>query len=172
MRRLIVVTLVCIALAGLAGLTGCASQSGPSSPSAPSIEQARKVLETAYPGSKIVDFRKLNGEMKVVEGQPTYVYHFLAGMELPAGIGWQHENLPYGLSAGFVSNGPGQAHAFGAQVDPIPAGATGVSKGTITFRETERGWLTNDRPVADEGYCPPKTPPQACYKKLGWDKLN
>jgi hypothetical protein len=133
MKRLIAVTLLCIALAGLAGLTGCESPSGPST------DQARKVLETAYPGSKIIDFKKLNGETKVIERQPTYVYHFLVALELPAGIGWQHDNPLLGLHGGFVSNGPGQAHAFGAQIDRIPAGATAVGNGTITFRETGRG---------------------------------
>jgi hypothetical protein len=158
-----VLFLAILALAGLVGLTGCGSPSGPSS------GQARKVLETAYPGAKIIDFRKLNGEAKVIDGQPSYVYHLLAAFELPAGLGWRHDMV--GLQGGFVLNGPGQAHAYGAQVDPIPAGATGVDKGTITFRETEQGW-TNDSPVGEEGYCPPKTPPQVCYKKLGWDKLN
>jgi hypothetical protein len=163
------------------GLTGCKSASDPSS------DQARKVVETSYQGliqagAKIIDFRKLNGEAKVIEGQKTYVYHFLVAFELPAGIGWQTNSIQdsiLGSSGGFVKDpGPAARAAMTEspgnfnQIDPLPAGTTGVGKGTITFRETERGW-TDDMPdTRDNGYCPPKTAPQVCYQKLGWDKLN
>lgn len=75
-------------LALLALATGCGSSSGPSD------GQARKVVETSYQsfiqdGAKVIDFTKTNGEAKVVEGQKTYVYHFLTAFELPAGFGWQ-----------------------------------------------------------------------------------
>jgi hypothetical protein len=167
MKRLIVVTLVCIALAGLAGLTGCKSSSEPSS------DQARKVVETSYQdltpvGAKIIDFRKQNGEAKVVEAQKTYVYHFLVAFELPAGIGWRKDLL--GLPGGFAKV-PLPGSDAGVQIYRIPAGATAVGQGTITFRETEQGW-TGNLDTRDDGYCPPKTPPEVCYKKLGWDKLN
>jgi hypothetical protein len=166
-------------LALLAMPTGCGSSSGPSD------GQARKVVETSYQsfiqdGAKVIDFTKTNGEAKVVEGQRTYVYHFLVAFELPAGFGWRRvqSGYPQGIvPEGFVKDpGPAARAAMrmsGAyQIDPIPAGATGVGKGTITFRETERGW-TDDMPdTRNNGYCPPKTSPQVCYKKLGWDKSN
>jgi hypothetical protein len=176
-----VLFLAILALAALVGLTGCGSSSGPSD------GQARKVVETSYQsfirdGAKVIDFTKTNGEAKVVEGQKTYVYHFLVAFELPAGIGWQTNSIQdsiFGSSGGFVKDpGPAaraammQSPSQFNQIHPLPAGTTGVGKGTITFRETERGW-TDDMPDARaNGYCPPKTSPQVCYKKLGWDKLN
>src|ERR1017187_5751818 len=156
-----------LALAGLVAPTGCGSSSGPSS------GEARKVVETSYKdfiqvGAKIIDFRKLNGEAKVVEGQKTYVYHFLVAFELPTGIGWKHglQGSILGPPGGFVKDpGPAARAAMRkspevfVEIDPIPAGATGVGKGTITFRETERGW-TDDLPdTKDNGYCPPNTSP-------------
>jgi hypothetical protein len=159
--------LAILALAGLVGPTGCGSSSGPSD------GQARKVVETSYQdliklGAKIIDFRKLNGEAKVIEGQKTYVYHFLVAFELPAGIWWRHELN--GVPGGFEYKKRSPDDSIGWEINPIRAGATGVGRGTITFRETERGWT--DDLEKDDGYCPPKTSPQVCYNKLGYDKLN
>lgn len=170
-----------LVLAGVVGLTGCKSSSDPS------MGQARKVVEASYQdflraGAKIIDFTKQNGEAKVVEGQKTYVYHFLVAFELPAGIGWQTNSIQdtvLGSSGGFVKD-PGSAARAAMRdspttfnsIQPLPAGTTGVGKGTITFRATEQGW-TDDMPdTRANGYCPPKTSPEVCYKKLGWDKLN
>ena len=157
-----VLFLALLALAAILGLTGCGSSS-----SSPSIDQARKLVVALYPGSKVIDFTKTNGEAKVVEGQNTYVYHFLVAFELPAGIGWR-QNF-HALPGGFVYTGPDSARSA-VPIVPLPAGTIGVGMGTITFKETEKGWT--DDLKKDDGYCPPKTPPQVCYQKLGWDKSN
>jgi hypothetical protein len=50
--------------------------------------------------------------------------------------------------------------------------ATAVLRGTITFRFTEKGWVSPKVPDQfDQNYCT-DLKPEACYKKLGWDKLN
>ena len=118
----------------------------------------------------------------MVFGQKSYVYHFLVAVELPAGFGWCHTFTACHRhdADGIVENyDPKLSDAM----DPIPAGATGVATGTIGFDETEQGWTARHPliPFGGEGYCPPKTPPQACYKNattlsnthgLALDKLN
>jgi hypothetical protein len=159
-----------LALVGLVALSGCKSSSEPSS------DQAQKIVEASYRdltpvGIKIIDFRKQNGEAKVVEGQKTYIYHFLVAFELPAGIVWNDYRSLHGLTAGFVKN-PGPALGESDGIHSLKAGGTGVGMGTITFRVTEQGWTADSPFTMDDGYCQPQTSPKDCYKKLGWDKLN
>jgi hypothetical protein len=55
---------------------------------------------------------------------------------------------------------------------PLPKGTTAVSKGTITFRLTEKGWLAAKVPdTAAVGYCTDKGPTD-CYGQLGWNTLE
>jgi hypothetical protein len=165
------------AFACLVGLSGCKSSSEPSS------DQARKIVAASYSdlspdGFKITEFKKLNGEAKVVEGQKTYVYHFLAAVEVPAGIGWSPGASIPGVSL------PGQFTKLPApgsedpmvpsfaEIKRLPPGGTGVSAGTITFRETENGWTADSPDIRNDGYCTEKESADACYKQLGWDKSS
>lgn len=164
-----------LALAGLVGLSGCKSSSEPSS------DQARKIVAASYSdlspdGFKITEFKKLNGEAKVVEGQKTYVYHFLAAVEVPAGIGWSPgASIPgVSLPGQFTKlPAPGSEDPMSpsfAETKRLPPGGTGVSLGTITFRETENGWTADSPDIRNDGYCTEKESADACYKQLGWDK--
>jgi len=170
--KVVVSLIALLVLVSLLQLTGCRSSSPPSE------DQARKVAENSYQniihaGAKIIDFRKQNGETKEIEGQQFYVYHFLVAFELPSGIGWAGPTIT--STGGFVVGAaPQRGGAFGfvPKIDAIPKGTTGVGRGTITFGKTEKGWISRDLPDhADSGYCGEKQP-QACYKALGWDKLQ
>lgn len=159
-----------LALAGLVALSGCKSSSAPSS------DQARKIVEASYQdlspaGVKIIDFQKQNGEAKVVDGQKTYVYHFLVAFELPAGIVWNDYSSLHGPIAGFAKD-PGPALGESDGIHRLKAGGTAVGMGAITFRETERGWTADSPFTMDDGYCQPQTSPKDCYKKLGFDKSS
>src|ERR1700728_3439604 len=110
------------ALACLVGLSGCKSSSEPSS------DQARKIVEASYTdltpvGVKIIDFQKQNGEAKVVDGQKTYVYHFLVAFELPAGIVWNDYSSLHGPVAGFAKD-PGPALGESDGIHRLKAGGT------------------------------------------------
>ena len=141
--------------------------------SKPSDTQAREVLAEKYKfltdlGAKVVDFQKLNGEVKTL-GETTYVYTFLCAVELPSGIAWErHPLLPSG--GGFVKDpGVKRIGPFNTYT-PLPKGTVGVRKGTINFRSTERGWIAGDVDWV-EGYCT-DLKAQDCYKKLGLNKIN
>ena len=148
--------------------------------SRPSDSQARKVVETHFRtltqlGAKITDFRKLNGESKELEGQKIYTYRFLAAAELPAGIAWLNTTgsmVAYANRGGFVRDIGQKGSMWIGQFTPLPKGTTAISRGTITFRMTEKGWLSSDLPdTVDDGYCTDKGPAD-CYEKLGWNKLE
>jgi hypothetical protein len=153
--------IVLLSLSSLAFVSGCGS-------SRPSDSQARKVAEhrcegLVKQGAKFIDFRKQNGESKGQNGQQVYEYHFLASVELPAGYAWEGGELVRDV-------GPGVPHLAGYIL--LPKGAIFVSKGTITFRLTEKGWLSSD--LVDrvtDSYCT-DSKPEDCYEKLGWNKLE
>lgn len=140
--------------------------------SIPSDEQARQVVDESFAdlkalGATVIDFRKLNGESLERGGQKLYVYHFLAAAELPGGVAW----MKAGLGGGFIKD-PGKYSVY-LHAESLPAGTIAVRRGRITFRLTEKGWLSADLPVtaaADNGYCTKLTKPEACYKELKWDK--
>jgi hypothetical protein len=156
-----------LALACLVGLSGCKSE--------PSKDQARKIVEASYNdltpvGVKVIDFRKQNGEAKVVDGQKTYVYHFFVALELPVGIGWRPAISVW--PGGFANVPPPSYPGDVSVIKPLPAGGTAIGMGTITFRETEKGWTATSLDERDDGYCRGKISADACSKQLGWDKPN
>jgi len=146
--------------------------------SRPSDNQARKVVETHFQlltqsGAKMIDFRKLNAESKELEGQRIYIYHFLAGAELPAGIAWHDTSgsmVALTVRGGFVQDTHQKGSMWIGKFTSLPKGTTAVSRGTITFRETEKGWISSTLSV-DDGYCTDKGPTD-CYARLGWNRLE
>jgi hypothetical protein len=146
--------------------------------SKPSDNQARKVVEAHFQflsqlGAKTTDCRKLNAESKELEGQKIYIYHFLAAAELPAGIAWHDTSgsmVALTVRGGFVKDTHQKGSMWIGKFTSLPKGTTAVSRGTITFRETENGWLTSSL-SADDGYCTDKGP-KDCYASLGWNKLE
>jgi hypothetical protein len=145
--------------------------------SIPSNEQARKMVDATYanfkdPSVKIIDFTKQNGEMKEIEGQKVYTYHFLAAVEVPEGMAFRTAGLggQLGLSK---DPGPKDRNGWLGQFTPLPKGSIATRRGVITFRSTEKGWISANVPDDwQDGYCTELTSADACYKKLGWDKLN
>lgn len=141
--------------------------------SVPSDDQARQVVEKSFAdlkalGAKVTDVRKLNGESLEQAGQKLYVYHFLAAAELPGGVAWVKGGLMAFGGGGFIKD-PGRSNVW-MQTVSLPAGTTAVRRGKITFRQTEKGWLSADLPdTADSGYCT-QLKPDACYRELKWDK--
>lgn len=137
----------------------------------PSDEQAWEVVNSSLAnlkklGATVIDFRKLNGESLQREGQKIYIYHYLTAMELPAGIAWRHSD---GVVPGGFTQDIGPNLFFHSE--SIPKGTTGVGRGPITFRLTERGWVSAPKPdFAQWAWCRPvRLAPEACYKVLGWD---
>jgi hypothetical protein len=162
-----------LSLSALVFVAGCGA-------SRPSDSQARKVVEAHFQylvqlGAKITDFRKLNAESKVREGQRIYIYTFLAAAELPAGIAWQDTSgsmIAMTNRGGFVKDAHQRGSIWVGKFTSLPKGTTAVKRGTITFRETEKGWLSAGMPDSvDDGYCTDKGPTD-CYAKLGWNKLE
>lgn len=148
--------------------------------SKPSDGQARKVVESRLQpltqmGAKITDFRKLNAESRELEGQKVYLYHYLAAADLPAGVAWQStagSMIALASGGGFVKDSGQKGSIWVGHFTSLPKGTTAVSKGTITFRLTEKGWLSANVPDnAAVAYCTDKGPAD-CYHKLGWDTLE
>jgi len=148
------------------------------SASRPSSGEARRVVDAHFQlltqlGAKMTDFRKLNAESKELEGQRIYIYHFLAAAELPAGIAWQDTSgsmIAVTVRGGFVKDLHQKGSVWVGKFTSLPKGTTAVSRGTITFRETEKGWLSSAL-SADDGYCTDKGPTD-CYTSLGWNRLE
>ncbi len=142
-------------------------------PSVPSESQARQIAEgpsgqLTQLGAKMIDFRKLNGVSQEVLGQKIYEYDFLAAFELPAGLAWVKQTALGG--GGFVKD-PGPGWEWGVQ--SIPRGSIAVEKGKISFRLTEKGWVSDDHPDdLRSGYCTGATSPQACYASTGFNTVN
>jgi len=163
--------LVCLSISAFVG--GCGA-------SRPSDSQARRVVEAHFQyltqlGARITDFRKLNAESKVLEGQKIYIYSFLAAAELPAGIAWHDTSgsmIAMTVRGGFVKDTHQKGSMWVGRFATLPKGTTAVARGTITFRATEKGWLSSGLPdTVDDGYCKDKRPTD-CYTKLGWNKLE
>lgn len=134
----------------------------------PSDDQARfavaQEIEKKY--GTLIDFRKVNGETRDINGQKFYVFHYRAATKLDSGWVWRHGNImfPTGLVRGKPSNSP-----WDPKMDVVPAGATYVAEGKVTFRNTEKGWVVNDTDVDQYGYCDKGETPSNCYSTL-WDK--
>lgn len=116
----------------------------------------------------MIDFRKFNGEMKEVDGQKVYVYQFLAAAESPVGIAFRTSK--YGGDVGLTKDpGPSNRNGWLGEFTPLRQGTTGVRRGTITFRSTDNGWVSQYKvPDAwEDKYCA-DLKAEACYKSPGW----
>ncbi len=124
-------------------------------------------------GAKPIYFTKLNAVRKEIEGQPIYEYSFLAAYEMPSGYAWQKGGL--GGGEGFIKDPGVSTGPWGIHYYSIAKGSTAVQRGKITFRLTEKGWMSSDLPDhSDVGYCNGKDDivPEVCLKNLGWDNPN
>jgi len=133
------------------------------------------VVEASYQnltqlGPKIIDFRKLNAELKEIDGQRVYEYTFVAAIEFPSGCcAWKR--IPGSIDVEVVRD-TGKKFDVVNTFESIPKGTIGVRKGLIRFRYTERGWLSAELPAYfADGYCPPLKP-EACYQLREFNKLN
>jgi hypothetical protein len=152
------------------------------SSSVPSDRQAREVIDHSFKfltnnGAKIVDFKKINGEQREVSGQKVYVFHYVAAAELPDGFAWQDQGLmpDGGFGSGFIKDpakGPSSLWGRG-KIKPMPKGAFAIRRGNITFRLTDKGWVSADLPdTAQDAWCTEERSPSVCYEQLGWNKIN
>jgi hypothetical protein len=158
-------------------------------PSIPKDSQAREILEKHYApftqlGFNMTDFRKLNAVLKENSGQKVYVYSFLAAFKLPSGIAWHSGGL---MTDGFIQDPGNKEDSWGTKYESLPKGTTAIARGKITFRLTEKGWVSEDAPDTEEfAYCSGAiwsgmdgsidhheiVNPETCYWKHGWEKLN
>lgn len=128
--------------------------------SGPSDAEAR----TAYPYysgmGEPVDFRKTNGESLIKDGQQYYIYHFQQANPLQPGIVWSQ--CPEGNTLFFGTrriDGPTCALMTGSAASGLV-----ISEGTVTFKQTENGWIAANGKITSWGYCPAKTELPDCYK--------
>ena len=59
------------------------------------------------------------------------------------------------VRGGFVKDTRQKGSMWIGKLTSLPKGTTAVSRGTITFRETEKGWISSALSV-DDGYCTEK----------------
>ncbi|SEQ41494.1 hypothetical protein SAMN04488038_106103 [Solimonas aquatica] len=143
--------------------------------SKPSDKQAREIVEQSFAdiqklgAGPLTDFTKANGEALERSGQKIYIYHYLAATTLPEGIAWVKGGL---LGLGQHKFVRDDGRGLYVQKEDLPAGTTAVRRGQIEFRQTEQGWVSEGGPQrVDTGYCI-DLKPDACYKQLGYDKLE
>jgi hypothetical protein len=166
MNRKIISAIACLCLL----LTSCGSSS-------PSDSDAREVFDKGWApmammGFKLVDFKKLNGEMREFQGGKSYIFTFLATAEAPEGVFWAAPTM--GDSGRFVRD-PRTAPSFGilGPTQRVAKGAIAVRRGIITFNLTERGWVS-ELGVPDhtqDGYCKNGSAAD-CAKTMGMDRLS
>ena len=111
----------------------------------------------------LTDFRKTDGETLEINGQKTYIFHYLAATKLDGGWSWQKGNIlfPTGLVRGDPVKG-----GFGApEMMKVPNGATFAGGGKVTFRQTEKGWRLIDAELAEYRFCAEKSASD-CYQEL------
>jgi hypothetical protein len=131
---------------------------GCSGSSAPSDAQARAAYPWYEGMGEPVDFRKVNGESITKDGQKHYVYHFQQANPLKEKMKWFKCTK---LSVYFSDSAPIGCEAMtGQQADGLM-----VSKGTITFKSTEQGWIPASGRIKSWGYCESLKDVSECYEK-------
>lgn len=146
----------------------------------PSEKQARTVFTHSLQplindGGEMIDFSKTNGELKVIDGQKCFLYHYHAAIRLPSGLAWHSTNgsMSSMMDSGGFEKYSGQSNNYWTGTySLLPAGTTAAFIGVIIFRPTEEGWISGGiLHDAQQGYCANQTP-SGCYKQFGWNVLR
>ncbi len=125
----------------------------------PSDADARATYP-AYAGMDApIDFQKTNGESLTKDGQKLYVYHLQQANPLK-GARWYDCAIGRIFTPEIID--PGLAYRCTALPGSAANGLV-VSKGTITFKETEKGWVAAERTISSWGYCASKEKLADCY---------
>ena len=142
-----------VASVGAVLLLAACSETGLSGPS----DAEAKAAYPFYEGMAApIDFQKKNGESLTKNGQKFYIYHFQQANPLKGAAWYICDSKMRFSPRPFIDC---TTKATGAA-----ANALVVSKGTITFKETENGWVAVAGEISDAGYCVSKEKLAGCYQ--------